>query len=98
MVLDFLFQTENFINLFFYFIYLTRQIASAVHYLHSLHISHRDLKCENVLLMSNDHVKLGDFGFARYCKNEHGHNILSDTFCGSAAYAAPEILQVNHIL
>ncbi|KAJ8949601.1 hypothetical protein NQ314_008172 [Rhamnusium bicolor] len=53
----------------------------------------KDLKCENVLLMSNNQVKLGDFGFARYCKNGLGEHILSDTFCGSAAYAAPEILQ-----
>ncbi|KAJ8985298.1 hypothetical protein NQ317_007085 [Molorchus minor] len=70
-----------------------RQIVSAVYYLHNLDISHRDLKCENVLLMANNHVKLADFGFARYCRNELGEYMLSDTFCGSAAYAAPEILQ-----
>lgn len=72
----------------------SRQIVSAVHYLHNVDISHRDLKCENVFLMTNDHVKLGDFGFARSCRNELGNRVLSDTFCGSAAYAAPEILQV----
>ncbi|XP_018565552.1 testis-specific serine/threonine-protein kinase 3-like [Anoplophora glabripennis] len=70
-----------------------RQIVSAVHYLHNLDISHRDLKCENVFLTATDQVKLGDFGFARFCKNEFGNKILSNTFCGSAAYAAPEILQ-----
>ncbi|KAJ8917714.1 hypothetical protein NQ315_005163 [Exocentrus adspersus] len=70
-----------------------RQIVSAVQYLHDLDISHRDLKCENILLVSNDCVKLGDFGFARFCKDKFGENVMSDTFCGSAAYAAPEILQ-----
>lgn len=69
------------------------QIADAVHYLHSLDISHRDLKCENVFLLFNNNVKLGDFGFARYCRDSVGNYLLSDTFCGSAAYAAPEILQ-----
>ncbi|KAJ8948588.1 hypothetical protein NQ318_007592, partial [Aromia moschata] len=76
--------------------FLFRQIVNAVNYLHKLDISHRDLKCENVLLMSNNQVKLADFGFARSCRNELGEYILSDTFCGSAAYAAPEILQFHY--
>ncbi|KAL0271353.1 UNVERIFIED_CONTAM: hypothetical protein PYX00_008470 [Menopon gallinae] len=72
---------------------LFRQIVSAVEYLHSLDIAHRDLKCENVLLAKRDLVKITDFGFARWCKNDDGQRILSETFCGSAAYAAPEIIQ-----
>lgn len=35
-----------------------RQIISAVQYLHSLDIAHRDLKCENVLLATKDRVKI----------------------------------------
>ena len=49
----------------------------------------RDLKCENLLLDVNNNIKISDFGFAR--RFEHGQ--LCRTFCGSAAYAAPEILQ-----
>lgn len=65
-------------------------------YLHNRNLAHRDLKCENVLLTMNNSVKLGDFGFSRSCVNEqNGSKILSNTFCGSAAYAAPEILQVS---
>lgn len=35
-----------------------QQIVSAVHYCHSLNIVHRDLKAENLLLDSNNDIKL----------------------------------------
>ncbi|XP_077551265.1 testis-specific serine/threonine-protein kinase 6-like [Haemaphysalis longicornis] len=71
------------------------QLVSALAYLHQNDIAHRDLKCENVLLTKDDLVKLADFSFARYCSDEvtNKPDALSDTFCGSQAYAAPEILQ-----
>jgi len=71
-----------------------RKLVSAIHYLHSQDISHRDLKCENVLITATENLVLGDFGFARSCRDPQTlKRILSHTFCGSAAYAAPEILQ-----
>lgn len=67
----------------------TRQIAAAIQYLHTMNIAHRDLKCENILIMENNDVKLADFGFAKLnCEKA----ILSETFCGSIYYAAPEVL------
>ena len=59
-------------------------------YLHDRRLCHRDLKCENVLIRRDRSVMLTDFGFARTLEKD---NELSKTFCGSAAYAAPEILQ-----
>ncbi|XP_078463131.1 testis-specific serine/threonine-protein kinase 6 [Lampetra planeri] len=41
------------------------ELCSAVHYLHQMHVAHRDVKCENVLLVDGLHVRLTDFGFAR---------------------------------
>ena len=66
------------------------QIGDAVRYLHDQNIAHRDLKLENLLLVERGKkIKLCDFGFVKdVCKSD-----LSQTFCGSKAYAAPEILK-----
>jgi BR serine/threonine kinase len=65
-----------------------RQIVLGLEHLHSLGICHRDLKPENILLDSCMQVKIADFGFARWVASS-----LVDTSCGSAHYAAPEIIR-----
>lgn len=72
-----------------------RHLITAVEYFHSLGIVHRDLKCENLLLDINHNVVVSDFGFARgqMVNPETGKRRLSQTFCGSYAYAPPEILR-----
>ena len=54
---------------------------------HKLGVVHRDLKCENLLLDSQLRIKIADFGFAR---KQTGQNL--ETYCGSFAYAAPEVI------
>uniref|UniRef100_A0A8C5F1Z3 non-specific serine/threonine protein kinase n=1 Tax=Gopherus evgoodei TaxID=1825980 RepID=A0A8C5F1Z3_9SAUR len=49
----------------------------------SLTVSGVDLKLENLLLDKRENMKISDFGFS---------NPLSQTYCGSFAYACPEIL------
>lgn len=67
---------------------LVWEIVDAIAYCHKYGFVHRDLKLENVLLTDDMHVKIIDFGFTkRYHKNK-----FLDTFCGSMAYAAPEIV------
>ncbi|XP_064642595.1 testis-specific serine/threonine-protein kinase 3-like [Lineus longissimus] len=67
---------------------LFRQIIAAVKVLHEAKVVHRDIKLDNILLDEDNNVKLADFGFARL---QYSYE-LSKTFCGSYAYAAPEIL------
>lgn len=66
-----------------------KEMCNGVEYLHSKGIVHRDLKCENILLSKRNVIKIADFGFARIISPTE----KSRTYCGSAAYAAPELLQ-----
>lgn len=68
-----------------------RQIVSAVAFCHSKGIAHRDLKPENLLLDSRSGIKLIDFGLIARPKNIDSD--LLSTCCGSAAYAAPELIR-----
>jgi serine kinase len=71
-----------------------RQILSAVKYLHETNIAHRDLKCENILIMRDKSVVVSDFGFARPLETADlfEGKFMSVTFCGSPSYAPPEVL------
>ncbi|XP_063674033.1 uncharacterized protein LOC134811206 [Bolinopsis microptera] len=64
------------------------ELLCALDHIHDLGIVHRDLKCENLLIGQNDSLVVSDFGFA----TQQPRNRLLTTFCGSYAYAAPEIL------
>lgn len=67
-----------------------REMIYAVEYLHLHDICHRDLKLENLLIDSNDNLKIGDFGFAQWMRND-----MISTPCGSPHYAAPEVLKCS---
>ena len=45
--------------------YFFVQICSALYYIHSRRVLHRDLKTQNIFMMKNYHIKLGDFGIAK---------------------------------
>jgi BR serine/threonine kinase len=65
-----------------------RQIIFGLEFLHMHAICHRDLKPENILMDQFDDVKIGDFGFARWMREN-----IAGTSCGSPHYAAPEIVR-----
>lgn len=66
-----------------------KQLASALHYLHSLNppVIYRDMKPSNIMLQPDGRVKLIDFGTAKEYTTE---NIADTTALGTRGYAAPE--------
>ncbi|XP_070570180.1 mitogen-activated protein kinase kinase kinase 13-like isoform X1 [Ptychodera flava] len=67
----------------------TKQIATGMSYLHSHKIIHRDLKSPNVLVSSNDIVKISDFGTCR----EWNEKSTKMSFAGTVAWMAPEVIR-----
>ncbi|KAI8341930.1 kinase-like domain-containing protein [Chlamydoabsidia padenii] len=77
-----------------------QQLSCALQFLRSKNLVHRDIKPQNLLLVSPDKagrrsseadipiLQVADFGFARFLPNAS----LADTLCGSPLYMGPEIL------
>ena len=69
----------------------TAELVLAVTHLHSLGFVHRDLKPENVLLDSEGHVKVTDFGLAKGNMSD-AEDQRSNSFIGTMEYMAPEVI------
>lgn len=69
---------------------VSRQVLRGIEYVHGMGISHRDLKPDNILMVTEEPllVKISDFGLAKMVQSE---DTFLRTFCGTMLYLAPEV-------
>ncbi|CAI2380583.1 unnamed protein product [Moneuplotes crassus] len=66
------------------------EVILAIEELHKHNIVHRDIKLDNILIASDGHVKLIDFGFAKQLQDDTSK---TKTKCGTINYLSPEVIR-----
>ncbi|XP_015196642.2 receptor-interacting serine/threonine-protein kinase 4 [Lepisosteus oculatus] len=71
---------------------IIHETAVGMNFLHCMSppLLHLDLKPANILLDAHYHVKISDFGLARWNGLSRADDISRDGFCGTIAYLPPE--------
>ena len=72
--------------------YIIYQLVKALKFMHSADLLHRDIKPSNLLLNSDCHVKLCDFGLCRNIAETAGPQPHLTDYVATRWYRAPEIL------
>lgn len=69
-------------------VHFTVQILRALQHAHDRGIVHRDIKPQNIMLLSDGSIKVMDFGIARFSRSET--RTITDKTIGSVHYISPE--------
>lgn len=66
------------------------QLVSAIRYMHSRNVLHRDLKTANIFLTKEGMVKIGDFGISKVMSTQQ---VGAVTVVGTPYYISPEMCE-----
>ena len=69
-------------------VHFTVQILRALQHAHDRGIVHRDIKPQNIMLLSDGTIKITDFGIARFSRSNT--KTITDRAIGSVHYISPE--------
>ncbi len=71
-------------------VHFTVQILRALQHAHDKGIVHRDIKPQNIMLLSDGTIKVTDFGIARLSRSEMRATMDGEKAIGSVHYISPE--------
>jgi len=69
---------------------IMRQLAAALSAAHGVNVVHRDLKPQNILMGSEDHVYVTDFGIAKTLESDRTSVTRTGAVLGTPLYMSPE--------
>ncbi|KAJ7307124.1 hypothetical protein JRQ81_009106, partial [Phrynocephalus forsythii] len=71
------------------------EMVLAIDSLHQLQYVHRDIKPDNILIDTNGHIRLADFGSCLHLRPDG--TVISSVAVGTPDYISPEILQAMEV-